>query len=175
MPFTQLNESSETSIVRFLTADGTLTGLSNIIADYSVANQSFFSGPPVNQVWRVKSIFVSMIASGGFNGAGYAGASTALTNGLLFTINSPSIVSPVISNFQRNSDFQSIGNVVEQIAYQSNAFGLKMALNYEFFGMPGIILDGDAGNIISVLARDNFADIGLNLSVQRVGFYGGVI
>lgn len=165
--YPKVSLTTPTNRVRRLTDDGTgVTGISNMIGNYSVTPKVFWIQPPIGVLWTLQE--VGLVVNGVANGqlADYGSIAGGLTNGIKFflEIDGQEIDVTGSSNFKTNSDIVSNGG-----RFNGMEFGGSKRLDSIWFPqLPDtevVVLDGDKNMKFGIRLNDNFTTL-----IQH-GFY----
>ena len=156
--YRRIIDKNGTTIVRHLTDDGTgITGLKDIIADYSVTPKDFYVQPPGDQLWIIREVggIINGINNAGLGDYGAIGG--GLTNGLRFFLEIEGVEFDITasSNHKNNADLLANGNRGVSLDYGGNQkldqFYLPTLLDTDT-----IILDGARNMKFIMRANDDF-------------------
>ena len=149
------------TIVRHLTDDGTgITGIKDILGNYSITSKDFYVQPPGDQLWIIRE--VGGIINGVNNAqlVDYGSIAGGLTNGLKFflEIDGFEIDITASSNHKNNGDLLANGNRGQTLDYAGtkkiDQFYLPTLLNTDT-----IILDGARNAKFIMRASDDFTTL----------------
>lgn len=169
MPLTYAQPFYQQSFTQLLSENGDGTGAVSITGNYSITPKTFSVTPHVTQKLIITELFVSMVDNGGLTFNGY-GSGAALTNGLLYTVQSNGSTG-IILPIKSNADLQLFATQYGIYNYSAGADGMKLLFNLTSFGFNGgVILDGNKGDFVKIVAQDDFSflerhEFGLNGAV----------
>lgn len=155
---TQISRKWPIVLTQQFSSNGDGTGITDVVADYSVVNQEFSIRPNKDQIFIVGNISVSLIDNGNINANGYGASAIPLTNGLLFSVQFAGISATQLF-VKTNYEYQTLGTNFDILDYQGAPTALKSQINYTLFGAGGIRLEGVNGDFISITAQDDFSSL----------------
>lgn len=152
-------------VYRFLSDDGTTGGTKDANVDGSGTAAAFYCGPPPGEIWVVRQMIANIRDSGAFDSGGYGAISALpLTNGVLFhkaVKTAPATPTfdylnglPVktTSHWTRHCYDGRLDNFGAGDAFYVAKWDLATS------GTPAI-LDGDAGEVLAVVVRDDLSGL----------------
>ena len=146
------------TIVRNLTDDGTgITGLKDIIGDYSVTPKDFYIQPPADQKWIIREVGGVINGINNADLIDYGSIAGGLINGLKFflEVDGQEVDITASSNHKNNADLLANGNRGYELEYTGQN---KIDQFYlpTLDGTDTIVLDGARNMKFIMRANDNF-------------------
>lgn len=161
MPIAISGQKLRTLLAAFMTSDGTPTGTSNWIGNYSAVAQTAFWGPPPGITAVITSFQIGVGANGKLLQTGW-GHLPALTKGvdIRATLNGADVDLSGNNLFDNNDIvFFGAGNVT-LLAYAANKDTITSTLNLENTSPnAGVVLNGDTSDRLRVILNDNFTGL----------------
>lgn len=148
------------AIYQFLSTDGAGGGTINANGDYSSTPTRFYIQPPQGEEWTILRMIGEIRDTNGFSAEEYGNLGAALTNGLDVRLVNPSgTIATLAETLKYNAEWAAKCYDCDIKTWGTGQEILVFRWTFERDVPGGIVLNGDDGEALEIMMRDNLTGL----------------